>query len=63
MDPFENYRQAAQYVDWILKGPNPGALPIQQPTALELGVNLKTARALNITIPSSIILRADQVIE
>jgi len=61
MDPFENYRQAAQYVDWILKGANPGEL--QQPTALELGVNLKTARALNITIPSSIILRADQVIE
>jgi putative ABC transport system substrate-binding protein len=63
VDLAEQYRQAAGYVDRILRGANPGELPIQLSSKFELVVNLKTAKALGLTIPEPFLQRADEVIE
>ena len=57
------YRRTASYVDRILRGARPSELPVQQPTKYEMIVNQRTAAALEITLPSSVLVRADEVIE
>jgi putative tryptophan/tyrosine transport system substrate-binding protein len=59
----DNYRGAAKYVDRIFKGAVPSALPVERPSRYYLAINLKTAKALGLTLPPSLLLRADQIVK
>jgi len=62
-DPYAFFRRSAWYIDRVLRGTTPADLPVEQPTQLRLVINLRTARDLGLTIPPSVLLRADHVIE